>query len=322
MNDMRFVDLHCDSILEIYTKKKDLADLAGHINLEKLQRGGVLMQCFAAFIATYDCAERNGIHVGAYELFCAMADIFDRQMALYPDVLAPARSYADVVKNRAEGKISALLTVEDAVPLAGRIERVDEMYARGVRMAALLWNYENSLGFPNSPDAREHAKPLKPFGREAVERMNELGIIVDVSHLSEGGFWDVADISRKPFIASHSCARALCDHSRNLTDAQLRAVAEHGGIVGVNFNSGFLNGRDDYTPNADIIRHMDYIRRKAGIESVALGSDFDGIDCALELRDCAGLPSLAEAMESVFTDDEIDLISSKNALRVLRDTVG
>ena len=322
MNDMRFVDLHCDSILEIYTKKKDLADLAGHINLEKLCRGGVLMQCFAAFIATYDCAERNGIHVGAYELFCAMADIFDRQMALYPDVLAPARSYADVVKNRAEGKISALFTVEDAVPLEGMIERVDEMYARGVRMAALLWNYENSLGFPNSPDAREHAKPLKPFGREAVERMNELGIIVDVSHLSEGGFWDVADISRKPFIASHSCARALCDHSRNLTDAQLRAVAEHGGIVGVNFNSGFLNGREDYTPNADIIRHMDYIRQKAGIESVALGSDFDGIDCALELRDCAGLPSLAEAMESVFTDDEIDLISSKNALRVLCDTVG
>ena len=321
MNDMRFVDLHCDSILEIYTKKKDLADLAGHINLEKLCRGGVLMQCFAAFIATYDCAERNGIHVGAYELFCAMADIFDRQMALYPDVLAPARSYADVVKNRAEGKISALFTVEDAVPLEGKIERVDEMYARGVRMAALLWNYENSLGFPNSPDAREHAKPLKPFGREAVERMNELGIIVDVSHLSEGGFWDVADISRKPFIASHSCARALCDHSRNLTDAQLRAVAEHGGIVGVNFNSGFLNGREDYTPNADIIRHMDYIRQKAGIESVALGSDFDGIDCALELRDCAGLPSLAGAMESVFTDDEIDLISSKNALRVLRDTV-
>lgn len=322
MNDMRFVDLHCDSILEIYTKKKDLADLEGHINLEKLCRGGVLMQCFAAFIATYDCAERNGIHVGAYELFCAMADIFDRQMALYPDVLAPARSYADVVRNRAEGKISALLTVEDAVPLEGMIERVDEMYARGVRMAALLWNYGNSLGFPNSPDAREHAKPLKPFGREAVERMNELGIIVDVSHLSEGGFWDVADISRKPFIASHSCARALCDHSRNLTDAQLRAVAEHGGIVGVNFNSGFLNGRDDYTPNADIVRHMDYIRRKVGIESVALGSDFDGIDCALELRDCAGLPSLAEAMESVFTDDEIDLISSKNALRVLRDTVG
>lgn len=322
MTDMRFVDLHCDSILEMYTKKKDLAELAGHINLKKLRRGEVLMQCFAAFIATHDCAERNNVRVGAYELFCAMADIFDRQTALYPDTLAPARSYADVMKNRAEGKISALFTVEDAVPLEGKIARVDEMYARGVRMAALLWNYENSLGFPNSADAREHAKPLKPFGKEAVERMNELGIIVDVSHLSEGGFWDVADISRKPFVASHSCARALCDHSRNLTDAQLRAVAEHGGVVGVNFYSLFLNGREDYTPNADIIRHMDYIRQKAGIESVALGSDFDGIDCALEMCDCTGLPRLAEAMERVFTDDEIDLISSKNFLRVLRDTVG
>ena len=322
MTDMRFVDLHCDSILEIYTRKKELADLSGHINLEKLRQGEVLMQCFAAFIATHDCAERNGVTVGAYELFCAMADIFDRQMALYPDVLAPVRAYADVEKNRAAGRISALLTVEDAVPLEGKIERVDEMYARGVRMAALLWNYENSLGFPNSMDAHAHARPLKPFGREVVERMNELGMIVDVSHLSEGGFWDVADISRKPFIASHSCARALCDHSRNLTDAQLRAVAEHGGVVGVNFYSAFLNGREDYTPNADIIRHMDYIRRKAGIETVALGSDFDGIDCALELGDCAGLPRLAEAMEGVFTADEIDRIASGNALRVLRDTLG
>ena len=322
MTDMRFVDLHCDSILEIYTRKKELADLSGHINLEKLRRGEVLMQCFAAFIATHDCAERNGVTVGAYELFCAMSDIFDRQMALYPDVLAPVRAYADVEKNRAAGRISALLTVEDAVPLEGKIERVDEMYARGVRMAALLWNYENSLGFPNSMDANAHARPLKPFGREVVERMNELGMIVDVSHLSEGGFWDVADISRKPFVASHSCARALCDHSRNLTDAQLRAVAEHGGVVGVNFYSAFLNGREDYTPNADIIRHMDYIRRKAGIETVALGSDFDGIDCALELGDCAGLPRLAEAMEGVFTADEIDRIASGNALRVLRDTLG
>lgn len=322
MTDMRFVDLHCDSILEIYTRKKELADLSGHINLEKLRQGEVLMQCFAAFIATHDCAERNGVTVGAYELFCSMADIFDRQMALYPDVLAPVRAYADVEKNRAAGKISALLTVEDAVPLEGKIERVDEMYARGVRMAALLWNYENSLGFPNSMDASAHARPLKPFGREVVERMNELGMIVDVSHLSEGGFWDVADISRKPFIASHSCARALCGHSRNLTDAQLRAVAEHGGVVGVNFYSAFLNGREDYTPNADIIRHMDYIRQKAGIETVALGSDFDGIDCALELGDCAGLPRLAEAMEGVFTADEIDRIASGNALRVLRDTLG
>ena len=233
-------------------------------------------------------------------------------MALYPDVLAPARSYADVVKNRAEGKISALLTVEDAVPLAGRIERVDEMFARGVRMAALLWNYENSLGFPNFPGrarARKAAQAVRQGSGGAHERAgHHRGRVAPLRGrlLGRGGH-----IAKAVHRVALPVPAPLCDHSRNLTDAQLRAVAEHGGIVGVNFNSGFLNGRDDYTPNADIIRHMDYIRRKAGIESVALGSDFDGIDCALELRDCAGLPSLAEAMESVFTDDEIDLISSK-----------
>lgn len=319
---MRFVDLHCDSLFEMYLQKKDLAALNGHINLAKLAAGEVLMQSFAAFIATHDCAKRNGVKQDAYELFHALADIFDAQMAQYPDAIAPVRCYADIEKNQREGKVSALLTVEDAVFLDGKIERVDEMYSRGVRMAALTWNYENSLGYPNAADAADHARGLKPFGIEAVERMNELGIIVDVSHLSEGGFWDVARRTKKPFIASHSCARALCDHRRNLTDKQLRAVADCGGVVGVNFYSAFLNGREDYTATADIIAHMDYIRNKAGIETVALGSDFDGIDCALEFKDCAGLTQLADAMSTRFTDDEIDRICTQNALRVFKDVVG
>lgn len=322
MSNLRFVDLHCDSVFEMFLQNKGLDELGGHINLDKLRRGGAMVQCFAAFIATHDCAERNGVTLGAYELFNAMADIFDREMAHHGDVIAPVRSVADIEKNIREGKISAMLTVEDAAPLEGKIERVDELYARGVRMAALTWNYENSLGHPNSKLAAEHARGLKPFGIEAVARMEELGMICDVSHLSEGGFWDVARRAKKPFVASHSCARALCAHQRNLTDAQLRAVAEHGGVVGVNFYSAFINGREDYTPTADIIAHMDYIRNKAGVESVALGSDFDGIDCRLELGDCTGLASLAEAMESRFTDDEIDLVCSKNALRVFADVIG
>lgn len=322
MSYMRFVDLHCDSVFEMYLQKKGLDELGGHINLDKLCRGGAMVQCFAAFIATHECAERNGVTLGAYELFNAMADIFDREMSRFGEYIAPVRSVADIEKNIRECKISAMLTVEDTAPLDGRIERVDELYARGVRMAALTWNYENSLAYPNSKVAAEHLRGLKPFGIEAVTRMEELGMICDVSHLSEGGFWDVARYTKKPFIASHSCARALCPHQRNLTDEQLRAVAEHGGVVGVNFYSAFLNGREDFTPTSDIIVHMDYIRNKAGVESVALGSDFDGIDCKLEIGDCTGLTALAEAMEDRFTDDEIDLICSKNALRVFRDVIG
>lgn len=322
MRNMRFVDLHCDSVFEMYLQKKGLDELGGHINLDKLRRGGAMVQCFAAFIATHECAERNGVTLGAYELFNAMADIFDREMSRFGEYIAPVRSVADIEKNIREGKISAMLTMEDAAPLDGRIERVDELYARGVRMAALTWNYENSLAYPNSALAAEHSRGLKPFGIEAVTRMEELGMICDVSHLSEGGFWDVARYTKKPFIASHSCARALCHHQRNLTDEQLRAVAEHGGVVGVNFYSAFLNGREDITPTSDIIAHMDYIRNKAGVESVALGSDFDGIDCKLEIGDCTGLTALAESMERCFTDDEIDLICSKNALRVFHDVIG
>ena len=112
------------------------------------------------------------------------------------------------------------------------------LYDRGVRMIALTWNYENSIGFPNSADPELHASN-SPFGFEVVERMGELGMIVDVSHLSEGGFFDVAEAVKGPFAASHSCARALCGHSRNLTDRQLRVLGDHGGVCGVNFYSSF-----------------------------------------------------------------------------------
>lgn len=315
-------DLHCDTILSLYTEGKTLNTWEGHINLAKLEKCGGGVQSFALFLPTYDAAERHGVTEAPYELFDSMRAVFLKEMAENAARIGQVRRYEDIGRNIAEGKVSALLTVEDCVLLEGKIERVDELYEKGVRIAALTWNYENSLGFPNSSDAQEHAKGLKPFGFEAVERMNELGIIVDVSHLSEGGFRDVAKASRKPFIASHSCARALCDHSRNLTDSQLRAIGECGGVVGVNFYSQFLVKDSQHTAIDDIIRHMDYIRNRAGIEAVALGSDFDGIDCTLEFGDYAGLPMLINKMSARFTDDETELICGKNALRVFRDVVG
>ena len=146
--------------------------------------------------------------------------------------------------------------------------------------------------------------------------MNELGIIIDVSHLSEAGFYDVAAHSKKPFIASHSCCRALKDHSRNLTDRQLRTLAEAGGVVGVNFYDEFLGDRGGTTAVEDIVRHLLYLRDRAGIESLAFGSDFDGIVSTLEFRDYAGFPQILRALEAHFTDDEIDKITHENFLRV------
>jgi membrane dipeptidase len=189
-------------------------------------------------------------------------------------------------------------------------------------MIGLTWNYENCIGYPCKDDPKEHMLGLKPFGIEAVQRMNELGIMIDTSHLSEGGFWDVVKHSSKPFMASHSCARALRDHRRNLTDEQLRALAEKGGICGVNFYSAFLHTDGDLTKIDDIVRHMVYIANKAGIETVAMGSDFDGIDNPQELKNYAGMPLLVDALGKHFSADQIDKICSGNALRIMKDCIG
>ena len=322
MNLPLIFDLHCDTVLSLYQNKKTLRDWDGHIDLAKLKSLGTPVQSFALFLATRDAAEHHGISEPPCELFNSMYEVFIRELEANRDGISQVFTYADIEKNLAENRVSALLTLEDCVLFDGKLERVDEVFRKGVRIAALTWNYENSLGFPNSFDSELHGKGLKKFGFDCVEHMNELGIIVDVSHLSEGGFWDVARCSTKPFIASHSCARVLCDHSRNLTDEQLRAIGEHGGVCGVNFFSEFLVKDSTHTSCADIVRHMDRIRNKAGIEAVALGSDFDGIDCTLEFSDCAGLPMLIDAMGKVFTERETELICGENALRVFKDCVG
>ena len=312
------IDLHCDTILFCFERNQTLPGFEGHINLEKLKAGGCLAQCFALFIPTYEAADFY-LHrqYEPWDLYQKLLACYRENLRVCADSLRPALSADEVLRNRDAGFLSSILTVEDCVEIDGRLERFDRVYADGVRMMTLTWNYENCVGFPNSADAREHTeRGLKPFGFEAVGKMNELGIIIDVSHLSEAGFYDVAARSTKPFVASHSCCRALHDHPRNLTDAQLHALAEAGGVVGVNYYDDFLGARDRFTRVEDVVRHMLHIRDKAGADSIALGSDFDGIDNALEFGDYAGLPMLLGALERHFTDDELEKICCGNFLRV------
>ena len=320
--ERKIIDLHCDTMFE-FRKGGSLDDFDGHINLDKMRRGGILAQCFALFIATEpDGSRARNSDLTPYELYRKLLGIYRRETALHSDVLRPALTADGVLRNDRDGFISSILTVEDGVELDGKIERLDELFAEGVRMLALLWNYENCLGYPNSPDADRHALGLKPFGIEAVRRMNELGMIVDVSHLSEGDFWDVCRVSEKPFAASHSCCRALCPHQRNLTDQQLRAVAEKGGVVGMNFYSLFLRDGADSTSIADIVRHMRHVRDVCGTDAMGWGSDFDGFRSQLEFGDCAGFPFILREMEKYFTPEEMEKIDRGNFLRVFRDNAG
>ncbi len=315
--NMNIIDLHCDTVLNcLRDSAYFLLDNPGHINLQKMKKGGALAQFFAIFIS-----RREMETMSPYEIFSKAHDVYDQQLKANTDLILPATCVEDVLENKAQGKISAILAIEDGVAAEGKMERLVEFFNKGVRLVTLTWNFENEIGFPCNSEAEAHKLGLKPFGFEVVEKMNELGMLIDVSHLSEGGFYDVARHSKKPFVASHSCARALCDHRRNLTDDQLRVLGEKGGVVGVNFYSTFLKDGSESTFIDDIVAHTVYMAGKAGVESIGFGSDFDGIDCELDMKDYEGYPLLLDALHKHFTASEMDKICNGNVMRLMAETL-
>jgi len=226
-----------------------------------------------------------------------------------------------------DGQVTAIVHMEGAEPIATDLSNLEEWYDRGLRSIGLVWSRPNDFAegvpfrFPSSPDT---GPGLTAAGRELVQACNRLGILVDLSHLNEAGFWDVAGLSDAPLVATHSNAHALCAASRNLLDAQLDAIRDSNGIVGVNFAITFL--REDgalvpETPITEIVRHIDYLVERMGIDHVALGSDFDGAVMPEELGGAAGLQKLVAALRAAgYDDDAIAKITHENWLRVLRAT--
>ena len=315
---MRIIDMHCDTLIEGWRKpERSFYDGDTSINLKLLKENGSLLQFFAMYLSRNEMKTMD-----SYDILKGIYGYYQTQMEKYSDIIKPVYSAQDVLENEKKGLLSSLLTVEDGVFIDGKIERVQEVYDMGVRLITLMWNFENSIGFPCSDDPEAHLKGLKPFGIEVLEKMNELGMIIDVSHMSEGGFYDVAKCSKKPFVASHSCARALCNHRRNLTDDQLKTIGNAGGIAGVNFECSFLKEGSNRATYDQIIEHLLYMKDKAGVDAVGFGSDFDGIDDNGELENYSGFTTLLERMEGKFTYDEIDKICRGNALRVIKDVIG
>lgn len=322
---MRIFDLHCDTVTCTVTYsrgKTGIFNNGGHIDIQKLRAGGALCQSFAIFVPSGEHALKHGFNDDGREFFETAYGYYQVELEKNREYIAPALCGGDISANRKKGKISALLTVEDAALVQDDLCALDYLYSKGVRMIAPLWNKENCFGYPCSDDEELTARGLKPFGIEALGRMNELGIIMDVSHLSDGGFKDVYRHSKKPFVASHSNARALCPHRRNLTDEMLKMIGDSGGVVGVNFLWEFLNEKSaGKTRIEDIVRHAVYIRGKAGADALAFGSDFDGIDGELEFGDYSGFDMIIDALSKALTAEEIEKMCGKNALRVLKDCI-
>ena len=232
---MNLIDLHCDTafLMSVIKEPIELRQNKLCVDLMKMKEAGSMAQFFASFL---HMKRFDGDFTKAYEAALTMLEMTKNEFLKNQDMIALARNYRELMDNYNKGLMSAFLTVEEGGIIEGEMERLERLYAEGVRLITLTWNFENCFGYPNGAEGG-----LKPFGIEAVEHMNDLGIIVDVSHLSDGGFWDVMKYSKKPAIASHSNARRECGHRRNLTDEMIRALAEKGGISGINFYPAFLS---------------------------------------------------------------------------------
>jgi membrane dipeptidase len=310
---MRVIDFHCDTILRLMEDKDKLELKANEfsVDIKKLRKGNSLAQFFALFIDLQQDKQ-------PFKTCIEMSDKFYTELEKNPNEIAFAKNYEDIVKNNADGKISALLTIEEGGALEGKMHNLRTMYRLGVRLITLLWNTPNEIGYPNfSSDYR--GKGLTDFGKELVCEMNRIGMVVDVSHMSDGGFYDIAKLSSKPFVASHSNARTVTDHPRNLTDDMIRVLANKGGLMGINFEKSFL-GTGDISRVEDMIAHIKHIRNVGGINIIGVGSDFDGISPNLEINNMGEIGKLVKGLQmNDFSEDEIEKIMFKNALRVIKD---
>lgn len=241
--------------------------------------------------------------------------------------LKVVRTSAELRRCLGDGTFAAILHIEGVEALDTRLEALDVLVEAGLRSLGPVWSRPNAFGhgvpfdFPRGPDT---GPGLTGAGKRLVKACNEKGVLVDLSHLNEKGFWDVAEISDAPLVATHSCAWALAPSPRNLTDPQLDAIKASGGMVGVNFHTGFLraDGRtEEPTSLTEIVRHARYVADRIGVEHVGLGSDFDGAHMPDDLADVTALPSLLQALRDAgFAEPEVRRIAHGNWLRVLEAT--
>lgn len=327
---MKYIDLHCDTISELanFPEKGDLGKSTLEIDLEKLRKGGSLLQDFALFVNMETCGD-------PWERYQVLLGEYRKQMAKYGDAFCQIRSAKDLEKCGKDGKIGAMLSIEEGGVLKGSLDHLRKVYEDGVRLITLTWNYPNEIGWPNKMEGPD--KGLTERGWEIVEEMGRLHMIVDTSHLNDTGTRELLLHAKRPPVASHSDARAVTEHPRNLPDDLIRLYGERGGLIGLNFSNHFLGSPFvtsfpeqpdlDFTKGprqvsmiSDMVRHGLYIIEKGGEDVLAIGTDFDGVEPALQVKDASEMPRLAEAFRKAgLTEAQVEKIFYRNAMRYLKE---
>jgi membrane dipeptidase len=353
VSQLAVFDGHNDTLLDLYAPEEggersffERSD-KGHIDLPRAREGGLVGGIFAIFTPAppgsperdreygltvteegYEVKPRSAVDHSYSRRFAggAIDFAYDLEQEAAGEI-SLVRSYQELEDNLQRGVLSIVLHLEGASAIKEDLSNLEGYYSRGVRSLGLVWSRPNAFGqgvpfrYPHSPDT---GPGLTAAGRELVRECNRLGILVDLAHLNEKGFWDVAELSHAPLVVSHAAVHAICASTRNLTDEQIDAIGESNGLVGVFFAPSMTRAdgkRDDDIPITGIVRHIDYVVEQIGVDHVALGSDFDGAEMPSELADVAHLPRLMEALrDRGYDEDSLQRIAYRNWFRVLRDT--
>jgi Zn-dependent dipeptidase, microsomal dipeptidase homolog len=315
---MRAIDLHVDTIERLWEKfpEESLKTATGHVNLDKLKEGDVTAQCFALY------SPLNKYRVGnlsPWETVTSLHERFLSECAKAEGVMRRASSASDIEQNEKEGFLSAILTIEDSGVTGGECGKLLAFADWGVKIASLTWNWDNELASPQSEDKNVMAHGLKKAGFEALEIFGEKDIIVDVSHLSDGGFWDIARNGKVKMVATHSNCREVTNCGRNLSDEMIKAISDRGGVAGLNLCASFLTSDGKHESRvSDMVKHVEHLYKKGGEDILALGSDFDGIGGKLELDGPDKYPVLLDALRKAgFGERVLEKMWNKNILRLL-----
>ncbi|MGI6145363.1 MAG: membrane dipeptidase [Clostridia bacterium] len=310
---MIIVDGHCDTLLKLFKNKHSFWEYNEdrHLDWLRLKKGQVGLQFMSIYI------EPQYKPFGSLSRVLEVLDYFHQQQREgygFPLTVTSKKDLLDV--NSSEPRV--LLAIEGGEALEGKLSNLRILFKLGFRSLTLTWNQRNQIA--DGVWEKDTGGGLTNFGREVVKEMNSLGMLIDVSHLAERGFWEVLSLSTQPIAATHSSCYSLHQHPRNLTDAQLQALAKKQGIVGINFYPHFLGENPYNITIEDVLRHLIHAVEVAGIDHVGLGSDFDGIELTPQgLSDGTYLPCLANRLARLgWKDEEIKKVMGGNYLRVLQ----
>ncbi|EFO80496.1 Membrane dipeptidase [Oscillochloris trichoides DG-6] len=345
--DWPIFDGHNDTLFELYLPEAGkersffIQSDVGHLDLPRARAGGLGGGFFAVYLASPPSADQperpaegpfcmplpEALDLGySQRIALAMSGLLFRLEAEAQGALKVVRDARELRTCLEQGVVAAILHFEGAEAIDPGLEALDLFYQAGLRSLGPVWSRPNAFGhgvpfaYPHSPDT---GPGLTAAGQDLIRACNRLGIMIDLSHLNEAGFWDVARISTAPLVATHSNAHALCPSSRNLTDKQLAAIRESDGMVGLNFAVSFLrpDGRQDAaTPISIMVDHVLYLVEQLGIDRVGFGSDFDGATIPQAIGDVRGLPHLMAALAEHFGPEDLRKLAYANWVRVLAKT--